>query len=129
MDFKKNFDTLSAAEKGFTYTYTDWDGNDTDVKIDVIGVGSRIYNQAKAKIEAAEVKAKSKGKALDDDVANDMWVDLLAKCTKGWVNVEDDGKEIVFSYENAVKMYTAYPTLRNQVLGAIHDIRSMVEGN
>jgi len=128
MDFK-NFDTISAAEKGFTYAFLDWDGNETDVTIDVIGVGSRVFNQAKARIDAAETKAKSRGKPMDDDTSNALWVDLLAKCTKGWKNVEEDGKEVPFNYDNAVRMYTAYPPLRNQVLAAIYDIRSMVEGN
>ena len=128
MDFKKNFDTINAAEKGFTYIYLDWDGNETDCTIDVIGVGSRIFNVAKAKIDAAEAKARSKGKTLDDETSNELWIDLLAKCTKGWKNVEEDGKPVEFSYENAVKMYTAYPPLRNQVLNAVHDIRAMIEG-
>lgn len=128
MDFK-NFDTISAAEKGFTYTFLDWDGNETDVTIDVIGVGSRVFNQAKARIDAAETKAKSRGKPLDDDASNALWADLLAKCTKGWKNVEEDGKEVPFNYDNAVRMYLAYPPLRNQVVAAIYDIRSMVEGN
>lgn len=129
MDFKKEMDTLAAAEKGFTYTVVDLDDNDTDCTVDVLGVGSRVFKQAKQRIDNQESQAAKKGKTLDEDLSNDLWVELLAKCTKGWKNVEEDGKPVEFSYDNAVRMYTAYPYLRNQILAAIHDVKSMLEKN
>lgn len=128
MDFKKNLDTLAAVEKGFTYTVVDLDGVETDCTVDVIGVGSRIYSQAKQRIEAVENKAKSRGKVIDEDEYNALYIDLIAKCTKGWKNVENDGKKVEFSYENAVQMYTDYPVFRNQILNAVHDVKAMLEG-
>lgn len=129
MDFKKNFDTISAAEKGFTYVVKDFDEMETDCSIDVVGVGSRVFKQAKQKIDNQESVYAKRGKKMDEDTSNDLWVELLAKCTKGWKNVEEDGKQMEFSFDNAVYMYSSYPFLRNQVLAAIHDVKAMLEGN
>lgn len=129
MDFKKNFDTIGAAEKGFTYIVKDFDEVETDCTIDVVGVGSRIFKQAKQKIDNQESIYLRKGKKMDEDTSNELWVELLAKCTKGWKNVEEDGKQMEFSFDNAVYMYSSYPFLRNQVLAAIHDVKAMLEGN
>lgn len=129
MDFKRNMDTISAAEKGFWYTVKDLEEIDTDCEIEVVGVGSRIFKQAKQKIDNQEFVYAKRGKKMDEDTSNDLWVELLAKCTKGWKNVEEDGKQMEFSFDNAVYMYSSYPFLRNQVLAAIHDLRSMLEGN
>lgn len=128
MDFKK-LDTISAAEKGFTYTFKDMDGMETDCTVDVIGVGSRIYKQAKAKIDLAEQASFKRGKPLDEDTSNELWIELLAKCVKGWTNVSEGDMQVAFSYDNAVRMFTSYPVFRNQVLEAIHDVRAMLEGN
>jgi len=129
MDFKKNFDTISAAEKGMDYVVKDFDEIETDVVVSIIGVGSRVFKQAKSKIDNQESIYARKGKKMDDDVSNELWVELLAKCTKGWINVEEGGKPVEFSYDNAIHMYTAYPFLRNQILAAIHDVKAMLEGN
>lgn len=128
MDFKK-LDTISAAEKGFDYVVKDLDGEDTDCIISVIGAGSRIHKQAQAKIDNQMAIFEKRGKKMDEEQSNDLYIEMLAKCTKGWVNVEEGGKQVEFSYDNAVDMYTKYPVLRNQILSAIHDVKSMLEGN
>lgn len=128
MDFTK-LDTISAAEKGFTYTVKDIDGVETDCTVDVIGVGSRIYKQAKAKIDAAENQAMKRGKPIDEETSNELWIELLAKCSKGWTNVSEGSVQVAFTYDNAVRMFTAYPVFRNQILEAIHDVRAMLSGN
>lgn len=128
MDLKQ-FDTISAAEKGFTYAVLDFDEVETDIKIDVLGVGSRVFKQAKQKIDNREAMAAKRGKPIEEDESNELWIELLAKCTKGWQNVEEGGKKVEFSYDNAVDIYTKYPFIRNQVLAATHDLRKMIEGN
>jgi len=129
MDFKREMDTVTAAERGFEYVVQTLDGEETDCKIQVVGVGSRIHKQAQHKIDVQEENFAKRGKKMDDDQSNDLYIEMLAKCTKGWVNVEEDGKQIEFSYDNAVDMYTKYPALRNQILAAIHDLRAMLEKN
>jgi hypothetical protein len=39
----------------------------------------------------------------------------MAKCTKGWSGITEGGVEVKFSYENAVKLYTKYLWLREQI--------------
>ncbi len=123
----KSFDTIEAAERGYTYTVLDFDEQETDIKISVLGVGSRIFKQAKQKIDSQEALATRRGKPLTEDQSNDLWIDLLAKCTKGWENVEVDGKKIEFSYDNAVDIYGKYPFIRNQTLSSIHNLKAMLE--
>lgn len=128
MDFR-NYDTIKAAEKGFTYILKDFDGIEEDASVDVVGIGSRIHKQAMKKIEDQENIFARKGKTMPTEQSDDLYIEMLAKCTKGWKNIEEDGKPVEFSYDNAVRMYTDYPFLRKQVLEAIHDLRSMLEGN
>lgn len=128
MDFKK-LDVIAAAEKGFDYVIRDLDDEETDAVVSVVGVGSRTFKQAKQKIDGQEAVFAKRGKTMDEDQSNELWVELLVKCTTGWKNVEEDGKQVEFSHDNATRMYMAYPVLRNQVLAAIHDIKSMLEGN
>ncbi len=128
MDFAKKLDTLAAAENGFEYTVKDIDGVDTDCKIYVLGQGSRVYKQAKAKMEKAEQAALKRGNPLPEEESNELWIELLAKCTTRWEKVEEDGKEIPFSYEEAVRMYSTYPVLTNQITLAVHNIKAMLEG-
>lgn len=129
MDFKRDLDTVAAAEKGFDYVIRDLDDNETDAVISVVGVGSRIFKQAKQKIDNQEAAYAKRGKTMDEELSNELWIELLSACTKGWKNVEEDGKQVEFTPDNVVRMYTSYPVLRNQVLAAIHDIKSMLEGN
>ena len=129
MDFKK-LDVIGVAEKGFDYVFIDpRDGTETDVVISVIGAGSRTYKQADAKIEAYKAQCYKRGKSPDDEVLEDLNIKLVASCTRDWKGVEEDGKPIKFSYDEAVRMYKAYPLLTNQVIGAIHDVVNQLEGN
>ena len=129
MDFS-TVDTLSAAEKGFEYIFLHpITEEETDCKVQVVGVGSRPYKQAMEKIDAYKAQCVSKRKGrIDEDVVAEMYVKLLADCTKSWKGVEVDGKPVEFSQANAVEMYTKYPVLATQVLGAIHDLEAMLAG-
>lgn len=128
MDFKK-FDVINAAETGFTYILKDFDGIDQDASVDVVGIGSRIHKQAMKKIEDQEGIFAKRGKTMPTEQSDELYIEMLAKCTKGWKGIEEDGKVVEFSFENAIRMYTDYPFLRNQVLQATHDLKSMLEKN
>lgn len=130
MDFKKDFDVIGAAEKGFTYIMKDRDGvEDETTTVDVLGVGSRVHKQAMKKIEDQEAIFAKRGKTMPTEQSDELYIEMLAKCTRGWKNIEEDGKQVEFSYDNAIRMYTEYPALRVQVLEAIHNIKAMLEGN
>lgn len=129
MDFKKTMDVKTAVEKGFTFTVCDIDGVEGDATISVVGVGSRSYTQASAKYDAYVRKQQERKKEPDPDTLEKLWCEVLAKCTTGWTNVEDDGEEVEFSVENAIRMYSDYPPLRAQVADAIGNVKAMLEGN
>jgi hypothetical protein len=127
MDLKK-IDTITAAEKGFTFTFIDpTTGDDSDLVIEVIGAGSRTYKQAVAKIEAYKSQCYKRGKTPEDDVLEEKHIELLAACTKGWKGLEEDGKAVPFSVDEAKRIYAAYPLLIQQVSEAIHNVVAQLE--
>lgn len=123
----RKFDVITAAEKGMTFHVKDADGFETDIQIDVVGVGSKIYKVEKAKIDQELQIAARRDKPLPEDVENELWIEMLAKCTKGWKNIELDGKSVEYSFEKAVEIYRDFPFIRNQVLEQIHNIKGMLE--
>jgi len=123
----KNIDTIAAAEKGFTHTFILPNGSDSDLKVTVLGAGSRAYKQAMAKIEAYKQQCYKRNKTPEDEVLEEMHIKMLASCTKSWEGVEEDGKEVKFSADEAIRVYTAYPLLSNQVIEAIHNVLAQLE--
>lgn len=88
-------------------------GADTDIKITVYGSDSRQFRKVvKAQAKAA-VAAKAEGRDMEDSIEKDA--EYLADLTEGWEGVQMGGKELKFSRENAIKVYTASAIVRNQV--------------
>lgn len=57
----------------------------------------------------------SKAKQVDLEEAEQRGIELLAKITQGWSGIQFEGKPLAFSYENAVKLYSELPWLKEQV--------------
>lgn len=53
-------------------------------------------------------------------------VDLLAKFTISWENVEENGKTLKFTPENVKRVYRDFPVIRGQVLSAAMDVRNFI---
>lgn len=73
------------------------DGSQSDIEIDLYHQHTQHYRREQAKLlraaaEGGDIEGKS--------------VELLASCTKGWRNIAWEGKELVFSRENALKLYS-----------------------
>ena len=129
MDFAK-VDTISAAEKGFDYTFIDpRTGEDTDAVFSLYGVGSRAYKQGQAKIDAYRSLQEKRGKKVDDEDLELLHAELLAKCTRGWKNVEIDGKKIEFSPENAIDLYSKYPVVSSQIISEVFNVIDKLDKN
>lgn len=122
----RKLDTIAAAENGFTFKLVDIDDIETDVEISVIGVGSRTYRTAMSKIDRERNMAEKRGKTLSTEDSDELWIELIAKCTSGWKNLHLDGKDVPFSQEKAQEIYKDFPFVRNQVLGKIHDIKAQL---
>lgn len=92
---------------------------ETDVVFYIKGKDSSTYRNTFMKLAREE---------KPEDVPNDEWVKLkgaklLASCVTGWENVQKGGKNIEFSYENAVEIFNddKLDPLTSQVYEAIRD--------
>lgn len=90
-----------------------------DVEISITGHDSATFKNA-IKARAKAQIARKKGDV--DFEANDKEsIELLATCTTGWCGISEGGKELPFSFANAVYIYTKYNWIREQVDIAIGD--------
>jgi len=128
MDLKK-IDTIAAAEAGIDYTFLDFDNEPTDWVISVVGVGSRVYKEAVKPLEAYVEKCKREGKSPNEERETELTVKMLVACTTGWKGLTDDGVDVVFSKDEAKRVYLAYPAAAVQVARAIYDIKEMLAKN
>ena len=107
-------DTSKVAEEGAElHVAHPATGEDLGIKISLIGMDSKTFRDISKIRATASLKKKSRDIDLDQGEAES--IDLLAKCTKGWEGITEDGIEVPFSYENAVKIYTKYLWLKEQV--------------
>ena len=98
---------------------TDPIGNSTDIRIKVTSRDSELFRKQTRKISELERKRGVKGlKAAESER---LWTEALAKCTLEWENVEDNGEEVPYSFENVIDIYTRYPFVAEQILSFIQD--------
>lgn len=124
MDLKK-FDLTQAADQGATIellhpvtgeVLTD---KGKPVTITVLGADSKVFKDAvKARTRRALGEKKQK---IDLDKTERENAELLAKCTLQWSGIEEDGKKLDCTFENAVQVYLQYSWIRDQVDEAIGD--------
>jgi len=77
------------------------------------------YNQRRLAESFAGNKASKA--SLDNEVSVDKAIRKAVKLTKGWKDVEWDGKEFPYTEANAVLLYTKIPHIRTQVLNYYRD--------
>lgn len=94
-------------------------GDELDAKIKVYGKDSSVFQNAIKARAKAQIARKSKDIDLE---ANDKdSIELLADCTQGWSGIAEGSKEIVFSRDAAIALYTKYKWIREQIDIAIGD--------
>ena len=107
-------DTAKVAEEGAELRVAHpTTGEDLGITITLIGTDSKTFRDISKSRATATLKKKTREIDLDQNESDA--VDLLAKCTKGWNGITENGKEVVFSYDNAVQLYTKYLWLREQI--------------
>lgn len=75
--------------------------SDTFIKAENAATNRRLAQGARLKLTAESLKAEA--------------ISTLARCTVGWDGVGIEEDETPFSYENAVRLYTAFPFVFEQV--------------
>ena len=94
-------------------------GDELDATIKVYGKDSSVFQNAIKQRAKAQIARKSKDIDLD---ANDKdSIELLADCTQGWSGIAEGSKELVFSRDAAIALYTKYKWIREQIDIAIGD--------
>ena len=107
-------DTAKVAEEGAELRVAHpTTGEDLGITITLIGTDSKTFRDISKSRATASLKKKTREIDLDQNESDA--VELLAKCTKGWTGITENGKEVSFSYDNAVQLYTKYIWLREQI--------------
>ena len=107
-------DTAKVAEEGAELRVAHpTTGEDLGITITLIGTDSKTFRDISKSRATASLKKKSREIDLDQNEQDS--IELLARCTKGWSGITENGKDIPFTHENAVKLYTKYLWLREQI--------------
>lgn len=107
-------DTSKVAEEGAELRVAHpTTGEDLGITITLIGTDSKTFRDI-SKIRAT-MALKKKSREIDLDQNEQDSIELLARCTKGWSGITENGKDIPFNHENAVELYTKYLWLREQI--------------
>ena len=107
-------DTAKVAEEGAELRVAHpTTGEDLGITITLIGTDSKTFRDI-SKIRAT-MALKKKTREIDLDQNEQDSIELLARCTKGWSGITENGKEVAFNHENAVDIYTKYLWLREQI--------------
>ena len=94
-------------------------GDELDATINVFGKDSSVFQNAIKQRAKAQIARKSKDIDLESNEKDS--IELLADCTQGWSGIAEGSKEIVFSRDAAIALYTKYKWIREQIDIAIGD--------
>ena len=94
-------------------------GDELDATINIYGKDSSVFKNAIKQRAKAQIARKSK--ELDLDANDKDNIDVLADCTKSWSGIAEGSKEITFSRDAAIELYTKYVWIREQIDIAIGD--------
>ena len=118
--------TVEKAEAGFKMEIVNpATGVPVGATITLAGIDSKIYQDAQHKISNKRMKRmNSRGGvkfALTSEEVEFESIELLARCTLGWENVDWEGSPLPFNFENAKMIYTVLLWLREQCVVAMED--------
>lgn len=127
-------DTIAAANKGMSFFVKDLDGVETDIEISIVGVGGKVHKEA-INICNYEIAQLEKGKAPTtptaiaalEEAKEACHIVCIAKCMTGWKNLQENDKDIPFSFDKAVEVLTAYPIIKHSVWEARGDVQGFLE--
>ena len=103
----RNIDTKAAAEKGLEFELI-WQDEPLGIKISVVGAGSDVYKKHKAVVDGKIATADKRGKPLNDEEKNDLYVRLAANCTKSWKDMVLDGEDVVSQLKTLLQFIQSF---------------------
>lgn len=119
-------DTATLADEGVPMEVLTLDGTvlrddaGNAVTITLLGADSaKVRNRQRMEIDK-RLKRGNRAKSSAAEI-EENGIDLLAFCTVGWSGMKFKGEEVPFSADNARKLYTALPALRDQVDAFVGD--------
>lgn len=95
----------------------------TDIVITLLSADSDIYRSRLNKMSDRMQRTlhKRKGRQLSSAELRGESIELYADCTAGWKNIELEKAPFEHNKENAVKLYTDYPWIFEQVEEFVED--------
>lgn len=126
MDLKQ-LDTKTAATRGVPMplrhpiTNEPLVDEDGPVSITLRGADSDLYRAGQQGLLESLVEGLTSDRGKPKAVARSTRIELMADCTVGWSNIIVGGERVTFSRDNAVKLYTDYPWVLDQVQAFVND--------
>lgn len=112
MDIKKTFGVDKQKELEGV-----WEDLGDGTKVLVARSGNPKFNRLLQKLSRPHRHA-IRNDSLPDDIANEMLIKAMAKTVLlNWEGMKEDGKEIIYSYGEAVRLLTEYVDFRDYIAG------------
>lgn len=101
-----------------------WSEVGDGVELKIARIGNPEYQKEFQKISKPHRRAIRSG-TLSNDVAEKLLIKAMAKnILVDWRNLKEDGEDVPYSYENAVRLLTDYRDLRDIVSDIANEIES-----
>lgn len=121
----KKYDTVAACDAGAELQLKDpFTGELTEDFITLVGVDSNTFKAGQRRLH--DFYASHGDATIPYEAVLEAQNGVLADCTRSWRLKDDDGKDIPFSRDAAVELYTAYPRIKDQVnafIGGVANFR------
>lgn len=118
-DLKKMFGTDKTAEVEGV-----WQDIGDGVELLIARIGNPEYQKEFQRISKPHRRAIRRGH-LSDSVAEKLLIKAMAKCILlDWKGLQEDGKDLPYSYDNAVRILTEYRDLRDYVSDIANEIET-----
>lgn len=118
------FDTRKGAEAGMDLALTHpQTGATLPATLQLLGADSDAWHEKQAELLQARVNRLAKNKknlASVEELEHDS-IELLVAVTTGWRDLVLDGAPLAWNPENARRLYTRFPWIREQAFEAVND--------
>lgn len=85
------------------------------------------FTEANKAPDNANKKEQAKAQLLINKFDDEITAKFLAKYTKGWTGMVENGKEIEFSQSEAERIYLQYPIIKGQVQSGMMTVSNFIK--